>query len=155
MISICKFFGYRLPSEAEWEYAAKELGTKVRFGNGKNYASAAQINFNTNSDKSFIYADKGESRNRTVTIGAFPPNKLGIFQMSGNVWEWCQDWYQGNYYFKSKKDNPAGPLFGNYKVIRGGAFSSSARGVRNSARSFLAPYSNKTDVGFRVVKPAL
>jgi len=149
----CKFFGYRLPSEAEWEYAAKELGTKVRFGNGKNYAAAAQINFNSNTDKSFLYADRSESRNKTITVGAFPPNKLGIFQMSGNVWEWCQDWYQGNYYFKSKSDNPAGPLFGIYKVIRGGAFSSSARGVRNSVRSFLAPYSNKTDVGFRVVKP--
>jgi len=150
----CKFIGGRLPSEAEWEYAARNQGEKVRFGNGLDFALSTQINFNGNSDKTFTYADKGENRNRTVNVGGFSPNQLGIFQMSGNVWEWCQDWYKSNYYFKSKKDNPSGPVFGLYKVIRGGAFSSSANGIRNTERSFLAPYADNTDVGFRVVKAA-
>jgi formylglycine-generating enzyme required for sulfatase activity len=149
----CKFFGYRLSTEAEWEYAAREKGGKVRFGNGHDFAASTQINFNANTDKSLIYAEKGESRNKTVSVGGFAPNKLGIFQMSGNVWEWCQDWYKGNYYFNCKKDNPSGPVFGHYKVIRGGAFSSSANGLRNTARCFLTPYLYNTDVGFRVLKP--
>jgi len=148
----CKFIGCRLPSEAEWEYAAKDQGRKVRFGNGQDFALSTQINFNSNNDKTFTFAEKGENRNRTVNVGGFFPSKLGIFQMSGNVWEWCQDWYKSNYYFNSKKDNPSGPVFGIYKVIRGGAYTSTANGIRNSARSFLAPYSDKTDVGFRVVK---
>lgn len=148
----CKFNRYRLPTEAEWEYAAREQGQKIIFGNGSNVANTRQINYTEISllDSSEIKELKNNP-NYQQSVGAYPPNILGLFQMSGNVWEWCQDWYSFNY-DTTKHLNPTGPWLGNYKVIRGGAYNSSAKAVRVFERSFLAAHKYANDVGFRVAR---
>ena len=148
----CKYYGYRLPTEAEWEYAAREGGKKVRFGNGTNIADPSEINFNSSSELNKKYSISGENRKSQVRVCTFPPNKLKLFEMSGNVWEWCQDWYKSNYYFHSKKYVPTGPWFGRYKVIRGGSWYNSADDIRTTDRSFFPPYKSNGDIGFRVVQ---
>ena len=148
----CKFYGYRLPTEAEWEYAAREGGKNVRFGNGKDIADPSEINFNGSREFKKKYSIVGQNRKSTIRVCSFPPNKLQLFDMSGNVWEWCQDWYQRNYYFHSKIYNPTGPWFGKYKVIRGGSWFNSAEDIRTTDRSFFSPYSYNHDIGFRVVQ---
>ncbi len=146
----CKYYGFRLPTEAEWEYAAREMGDKVRFGDGKNSAKIEDINFNGYQK---VVNDKqleGNSNATTTRIGNYDPNKIGLYDMSGNVWEWCQDWYASNYYFHSKYIDPIGPWLGLYKVIRGGSWYNTAFGVRATVRSFYKPYGRSSDIGFRV-----
>lgn len=147
----CNYYGYRLPTEAEWEYVAREGGKKIRYGNGKNEANTTDLNFDGTIELSENFVRMGENRGRTLGVGSFAPNSLGIHEMSGNVWEWCQDWYASNYYFFSKTDNPTGPWFGRYKVIRGGGYANSGFEIRATERSFLAPDENSDDIGFRVV----
>ena len=150
----CRYYGYRLPTEAEWEYAARELGKMVRFGNGKNVARIEDINFNGEQK---VVNDKqleGNIKGGTSRIGNYDPNSLVLFDMSGNVWEWCQDWYSSNYYFHSKKVDPIGPWLGIYKVIRGGSYYNSAFGIRTTVRSFFIPYEQNGDIGFRVATSA-
>ena len=148
----CKFYGFRLPTEAEWEYAARELGDTIRFGNGKNLADPSDINFNGNIDFMTKYSVAGENRQYATRIASFTPNKLELFDMSGNVWEWCQDWYMSNYYFNSKVENPTGPWFGDHKSIRGGSWYNQPIDIRVTDRSFMPPHLGSGDVGFRVVR---
>lgn len=148
----CRFYNYRLPTEAEWEYAAREGGKIIRFGNGKNIADPRGINFNGSKDSKDSISLHGEYKAKTTPVGKFAPNKIELFDMSGNVWEWCQDWYASNYYFHSRTDNPTGPWVGHYKVIRGGSWYNEAKGIRVTDRSFFAPYKENGDIGFRVVK---
>ncbi len=144
--------GKRLPTEAEWEYAAREQGKKIKYANGREYANPREINFNVSSDSNSSGDSKINSSMLTQqSVGAYPPNVLGIFQMSGNVWEWCLDWYEYNY-DPEKTINPTGPWLGKYKVIRGGSFYNSAQAVRTTERSFLAPHRYASDVGFRVAR---
>ncbi len=148
----CKYFGYRLPTEAEWEYAARERGKNVLFGNGKMIANPTQINFDGRTSEKKKYSVSGEFRKSQIRVATFQPNSLRLFDMSGNVWEWCQDWYKRNYYYHSKKDNPTGPWFGKYKSIRGGSWFNNAEDIRTTDRSFFSPYKSNGDIGFRVVK---
>ncbi|HOJ06135.1 MAG: hypothetical protein D8M52_05465 [Chlorobi bacterium] len=148
----CRFYKLRLPTEAEWEYAAREQGKKIKYANGREYANPREINFNVSSDSNSSGDSKINSSMLTQqSVGAYPPNVLGIFQMSGNVWEWCLDWYEYNY-DPEKTINPTGPWLGKYKVIRGGSFYNSAQAVRTTERSFLAPHRYASDVGFRVAR---
>lgn len=148
----CQYYEMRLPTEAEWEYAAREMGKIIRFGNGENVADPKKINFNGNLLADTSYSYSGENRSSTISVGGMSPNNLGLFQMSGNVWEWCQDWYASNYYHKSKEHNPTGPWMGKYKSIRGGSWFNSAKGVRIYERSFLSPHRYASDLGFRTTK---
>ncbi len=148
----CRFYNYKLPSEAEWEYAAREAGKKIRFGNGKNEANISEIKFNGH-DKIFNNkSTEGNPEGSTDRVGVFPPNKLGMYDMSGNVWEWCQDWYKSNYYLHSKSNEPVGPWLGTFKVLRGGSWYNSAFGIRTTVRSFIEPCDWKEDIGFRVAQ---
>ena len=109
---------YRLPTEAEWEYACR-AGTKTAFHYGDSLSSK-QANFNGN----FPYggADKGPYLGRTAKVGSYAANAFGLYDMHGNVWEWCQDWYDENYYKNSPKEDPPGPAQGLHRVVRGGGW---------------------------------
>lgn len=148
----CRFYGYCLPTEAEWEYAARGGGKKVRFGNGKNIADPKEINFDGRSEYKKSYSVAGVCRKKTTDVGFFTPNQLGLYDMSGNVWEWCSDWYGSGYYKKSPDQNPQGPSSGNYRVLRGGSWVDKPRLVRCSVRGGNSPVFGGSFVGFRCAK---
>jgi len=137
---------YRLPTEAEWEYAARS-GTITPFYTG-NCLSTDQANYS--GDNPFPSCSKGEYRKKTVKTGSFSPNTWELYDMHGNVREWCQDW-DGDYSSDSVVD-PSGPLSGSYRVIRGGGWDSSAGHCRSAEREFDTPGYRYGDLGFRLVK---
>ena len=127
---------YRLPTEAEWEFAA-------RGGNQSNYYKYSGSN---NIDEVAWYASN--SNNRTHDVGTKMANELGIYDMSGNVYEWCSDW--SGYYGSSSQTNPTGPTTGSYRVLRGGSWGYGAFDCRVSHRGSNPPDSRSRDFGFRV-----
>ena len=141
--------GYRLPTEAEWEYAAR--GGKRSKGytySGSNRPSYVAW---------YGYCDSND-KNRTVTsettmpVKQKIPNELGLYDMSGNVWEWCWDWYDWNYYVVSTKINPRGAMSGEGRVIRGGDWSFFANFSTVYIRLFDNPSYRSNRHGFRVVR---
>ena len=111
-----------LPSEAQWEYACR-AGTETPFSFGDNITTD-QVNYNGN----LPYSDypKGEYREKTVEVKSFPCNNWGLYEMHGNVREWCSDWYDSDYYSNSPKDNPTGPAIGTKRLLRGGSWPDGA-----------------------------
>ena len=144
--------GYRLPTEAEWEYAAREGGRKVRFGNGKEIADPAEINFNAQIPTPFSVT--GSYRARSTPVDNFEPNALGLFDMAGNVWQWCWDWYDAAYYARSAVADPRGPASGAERVLRGGAWHNPADKSRAMCRGYYDPSIRYADFGFRIVRSA-
>lgn len=144
--------GYRLPTEAEWEYAAREGGKKVRFGNGKDIARISEMNF----DVRYInaYTEVATSRDQTVKVGSLNcPNAFGLHDMSGNLEEWCQDWFDGKYYGQSEGAlDPKGPGNGMLRVARGGHWGQFSYGCRSTGRNGLNPGERSGFMSFRVVR---
>ena len=139
---------YRLPTEAEWEYACR-AGTTTPFCFGETIYTN-QANYNG----SFAYGDKGKvlqgkPKNAPAPVGSFPPNAWGLHDMHGNVWEWCSDWY-GTYSDDSRKD-PKGPSSGTERVVRGGCWINSPAVCRSAKRSSNATTDDVGTIGFRVV----
>lgn len=132
--------GYRLPTEAEWEYAAK----------GGKLSKATKYSGGDNAD--IIAWHKANSNKAPHTIGTKLPNELGIYDMSGNVWEWCWDWYNEEYYKREKNNNPTGPEMGEKRTVRGGSWDSKLNYLRPANR--ISTYPNQTHefYGFRVAK---
>jgi formylglycine-generating enzyme required for sulfatase activity len=146
----------RLPTEAEWEYAASYAGgpgKKSRFGTGKDTIGPDEANFNASADYKKPYSRTGEYREKTLPVGSFDPNALGLYDMSGNVWEWVSDWYDENYYRSSPKDNPQGPSSGEYRVLRGGSWDLSPSYLRAANRLRFRPAERYNGLGFRCVRP--
>ncbi|MDL2321828.1 formylglycine-generating enzyme family protein [Desulfosarcina sp. OttesenSCG-928-B08] len=131
---------YRLPTEAEWEYAARA-------------GSTSTYSFGDDADQIGRYAwYEGNSGEKTHPVGQKQPNNWGLYDMHGNVWEWCQDWYGENYYRNSSSSDPKGPSSGEYRVNRGGGWGNSAGFCRSALRSSSSPgdRSNSLGIGFRL-----
>ena len=143
--------GYRLPTEAEWEYAAGGgSSNRTRFGNGKDIANPTEMNFYGLAAYKEAYSVVGEYRAKTIKVGSFIPNALGLYDMSGNVWEWCGDWFGD--YSSGAQTNPVGAATaatGASRVIRGGSWGTYPGGSRVAARSDGG--GRGTAHGFRVV----
>ncbi|MBI3462620.1 MAG: formylglycine-generating enzyme family protein, partial [Planctomycetes bacterium] len=141
---------YRLPTEAEWEYACR-AGTATPFSFGSS-APSTLANFNGNSP--YGGAPKGPYLERPTTVGSYAPNAFGLFDMHGNVWEWCSDYFDANYYQQPVGVDPQGPTVGNEKdlrVLRGGCCADGPGNARSATRGKTTPDSRYGTVGFRVV----
>lgn len=130
---------YRLPTEAEWEYAARSGGKNEKYAGGNNVDAVAWYRSN--------------SGDKTHPVGQKLANGLGLHDMSGNVWEWCQDWYDGSYYSNGPRNNPQGPSIGSSRVSRGGWWLDSPRFLRSANRYNNSPEFSDYNLGFRLVLP--
>ena len=129
---------YRLPTEAEWEYAC-------RAGENHEYCGS--------NDIKAVAWYKDNSSGQTHSVGQKQPNAWGIYDMSGNVWQWVEDWYKSDYYRRSPKDNPLGSSSGSYRVFRGGSWNLNLEAMRASFRNSKSPGFRDYGVGFRLVAP--
>ncbi len=145
---------FRLPTEAEWEYAARSGGKREKWA-GTNSKGELQryANFcDSNCDLKWKVRDQDDGYRFTAPVGSFEPNEIGLYDMTGNVWEWVQDWYDENYYRHSPRNNPSGPSMGSRRVLRGGAwFFSPYVFTSNSSRVGIKPYLMDCIMGFRLV----
>ena len=134
----CHLVGKSLPSEAQWERAAGNgNGCEFPWGNGFDLMSPPARGGLKLHDKAF-------------PVGSFPPNKNGLHDMAGNVWEWVSDWFSIRYYHADTLHNPRGPMSGTMKVRRGGSWSDSVRAMASGYRDWSNPFSRGfTDIGFR------
>jgi formylglycine-generating enzyme required for sulfatase activity len=132
---------YRLPTEAEWEYAARSGGKDEQWAG-------------TNDPKKLVdYAWFGANANyQTHRVGEKKPNGIGLYDMTGNVWEWMSDWYAPDYYARSPEHDPQGPASGTQRVLRGGFWGSLDDMARTTRRVGLAPTTRSPGYGFRVVQ---
>ncbi|MFO0846772.1 MAG: SUMF1/EgtB/PvdO family nonheme iron enzyme [Gemmataceae bacterium] len=141
---------YRLPTEAEWEYACRAgLSFAGPFHQGATLSSR-QANFN-GREEPYGGAAEGPWLERTCPVDAYPPNAFGLYDLHGNVSEWCADWFAAHYYEESPEADPPGPATGDRRVLRGGSWNDYGRHCRAALRYDRPPEEERTDFGFRVV----
>jgi formylglycine-generating enzyme required for sulfatase activity len=139
--TFCNVLDLRLPTEAEWEYAAR--------GGSEGISSPTQY---SGSDEAHEVAWYYQTADELMAVGLKQPNSLGFYDMSGNAWEWVNDWYQIDYYEISPSSNPTGPETGEERVLRGGCYTSQNVGVRVANRHKEHPATAYPNAGFRVIK---
>jgi len=140
--------GYRLPTEAEWEFACR-AGTTTPFNTGDNI-STDQANYD--GTRPFNNSPPGIHRQRTTAVGSFPPNAFGLYDMHGNVGEWCWDWNAA--YPRGPQKSPIGAYSGLIRVFRGGHWNSPSRFLRSASRSGNTPSGREDFLGFRLARNA-
>ena len=140
--------GYRLPTEAEWEYACRASSTgRFAFdlaGKKANFVFRGTVTYGTRG--------KDRSVGRTTKVGSYRPNLWGLYDMHGNVAEWCGDWYAKDYYTQSPPEDPVGPKLGQHRVLRGGSWLVSEANCRSASRFYLTGGQCKYFAGFRVAR---
>jgi len=149
---------YRLPREAEWEYICRggqfsQNSLPFHFESGpQKTLSSTEANFEGKFP--YVGAAEGPDLDRTSKVGDYQPNRFGVYDMHGNVWEWCEDWYDEKYYATSPMKDPKGPATGVYRVLRGGGWNDFGRDCRASLRGRIDPTNRFQYIGFRVLAPS-
>jgi formylglycine-generating enzyme required for sulfatase activity len=141
--------GYRLPTEAEWEYACR-AGTDTPFNTGGNITTE-QANY----DGNYPYSDndKGAFLKTTMPVGSYPANAWGLYDMHGNVFEWCWDWHAN--YVRDRQADPTGPASGTFHIIRGGSWVNGGRALRSACRGIFISGDGNERIGFRLARNAV
>jgi len=147
---------YRLPTEAEWEYACR-AGTTTNYWYCDNPDTLTEVaNVLDASAKElepeFVATSKRDGFVHAAPVGQFRPNAFGLYDIHGNVWEWCTDWFDENYYAGSPQDDPVGPDIGSSRVLRGGSWGAKLEYARSADRGGLEPIFRSHLSGFRVVR---
>lgn len=144
----CTKAGRRLPTEAEWEHACRS-GTKTQFYYG-NSIQSEKANFN--GQYPYGNVRKGPFRQKPLPVGSYEPNVWNLYDMHGNIAEWCSDWYDVAYYGNSDEKNPKGPKEGQFKVVRGGSWKGNGASLRSANRISYSPSIRLNTIGFRCAK---
>jgi len=149
----CDWSGLALPTEAQWEYACR-AGTKTKFYFGDNANQMHKYANYADGSTSFAWSEKSQNDGYKVTapVGSFKPNAWGLYDMHGNVCEWCTDWHDRSYYGKSPKENPKGPAAGRCRILRGGSWFFRPNLCRSTTRGLFAGVSPSFNGGFRVIR---
>ena len=163
-VAFCKWLSrkegktYRLPTEAEWEYACR-AGTTTRYYSGDDPETLAKVANVADATAKAKFPDWkcDDQRPATATCSRrrwakFKPNAFGLYDMHGNAWQWCADWYGEDYYAESPADDPTGPDSGDVRVLRGGSWIYGPLNSRSAVRIWTSPDVRDFDTGFRVAR---
>ena len=162
-VAFCKWLSlkegktYRLPTEAEWEYACR-AGTTTRYSSGDDPVTLAKVANVCDATAKAKLPDQKYTINAsdgfvsTLPVGQFKPNSFGLFGMQLNAWQWCADWYGDDYYAKSPADDPPGPASGTLRVLRGDSWFNRSSGTRCKNAHGFTPNAPDEFTGFRVLR---